>query len=42
MNRAACYLELNDLDMACPDFKKAEQLGLQDATQMLKKHCEKK
>jgi protein O-mannosyl-transferase len=39
MNRAACYFELNNLDMACKDWKAAEKKGVIEATDIIQIHC---
>jgi tetratricopeptide (TPR) repeat protein len=39
MNRAACYFELNNLEMACKDWKTAEQKGVVEAREIIQEHC---
>jgi hypothetical protein len=39
MNRAACYYEIMDIDMACKDWERAESLGMQEAGNLLKEYC---
>jgi len=38
--RGICRIRLNQKDMACPDFKKAAELGVADAAEMRKKYCQ--
>ena len=40
MDRGRAKKELGDLKGACEDWKKAEELGDEDAAKLLKEHCE--
>ena len=39
-NRGVTKYELKDLKGACEDWKKAAELGDEDAAELLKEHCE--